>query len=76
MTENFKDKYHDKNGKLVKEGMNLRHDDGTIEKVYLSSDGDLGFNATNEKFVGWNGFTRELYPLHQFAIRREYEIVE
>lgn len=67
-------KYLDKNGKEIKDGMTLKHEDGSIEKVYASDDGKLGFNATNENYPGWNGLHRELYPLYQFNLK-EYEII-
>lgn len=66
--------YHDKHGVKIEEGMTLRHDDGDLEKVYKSDDGDLGFNASNEEWSGFDGFVRELYPLYQFDLR-EWEIV-
>lgn len=69
------EKYFDKNGNEIKKGMYLKHDDGEISKVYASDDGDLGFNATNENWKGWDGFTREIYPLYQFRMR-EWEIVD
>jgi hypothetical protein len=67
-------KYYDKNGKQIKAGMNIEHDDGDIEKVYKADDGDLGLNASNENFVGFSEFKRELYPLYQFNMK-EWVIV-
>ena len=67
--------YFDKNGKKVKEGMTLRHEDGTLEKVYRAKDGDLGLNASNESYSGFNPLKRELYPLYQFDMK-EWEIVD
>lgn len=67
--------YYDKNGKEIKSGMRLRHDDGEISLVYTTDDGDLGFNASNENWIGFDPLKRELYPLYQFDLK-EYEIVE
>jgi len=69
------ERYFDKHGEEIKEDMKLRHDDGTIELVYKSDDGDLGFNASNENWVGFDPNSRELYPLYQFPLS-EYEIVK
>lgn len=64
----LKVKYYDKNWKRIKVGMLLRHDDGEVEEVYKTIDGDLGFNATNKEWCGWDGVPRELYPLHSFDL--------
>ena len=69
------ERYFDKHGEEIKEDMKLKHDDGTIELVYKSDDGDLGFNASNENWVGFDPYKRELYPLYQFPLS-EYEIVK
>lgn len=66
--------YFDKHGVKIEEGMTLKHDDGDVEKVYKSDDGDLGVNASNENWRGFNPIERELYPLYQFDLR-EWEIV-
>lgn len=68
------EKYYDKHGKEIKAGMTLRHDDGDIELVYQAKD-DLGFNASNENWAGFDPYKRELYPLFQFDLS-EWEIVE
>lgn len=69
------EKYYDKHGKEIKEGMKIRHDNGDIDLVYKADDGDLGVNASNENWVGFNELRRELYPLYQFNMK-EFEIVE
>lgn len=67
--------YHDKHGVQVKENMYLKHDDGTVEKVYKGIEEELGFNASNEKWSGFSELKREIYPLYQFSMK-EYEIVD
>ena len=71
--------YKDKNGEAINEGMRLRHDDGTVERVYACHDEegttDLGFNASNESWLDRTGRNREIYPLYQFPLH-EYEIVK
>jgi hypothetical protein len=67
--------YKDKHGKLIEAGMTLKHLTGAIEKVYETTDGDLGFNASNENFSGFDPMLRELYPLYQFDMK-DWEIVE
>ncbi|MGL5352147.1 MAG: hypothetical protein ACRDA5_02330 [Clostridium sp.] len=69
--------YKDINGEEIKEGMHLKNiNDGTIELVYKGDDGDLGFNASNENWSGFSEWLRELYPLYQFPISKEYVIVK
>jgi hypothetical protein len=61
------EKYYDKNGVEIKEGMTIRHNDGDEEKVHANSDGtDLGVSANKY----------EIYPLYQFDLKREWEIVK
>lgn len=71
-------RYVDRNGKEIKSGMYLRHDDGTIDLVYdcVDSNGkdDLGFNASTERWIERTG-VREIYPLYQFDLK-EFEIIE
>lgn len=67
-------KYLDRHCKVIQAGMLMRHIDGDIEKVYESESGDLGFNATNENHAGWDGISRQVYPLSEFALS-EWEII-
>lgn len=67
--------YEDKNGKEIKIGMIIRHDDGETEKVYETSAGGLGINASNENYIGFCEHFRELYPLDIFNLN-EWEVVE
>jgi hypothetical protein len=70
--------YKDKNGNIIKAGMRLKHNDGTIERVYAcegENGTDLGFNASNEAWLErYPDRNREIYPLYQFNLR-EYEII-
>lgn len=68
-------KYFDKHGEKIVEGMTLKHDDGELELVYKADDGELGFNATNENWQGFDGSKREIYGLFQFNLA-EWEIVK
>jgi hypothetical protein len=72
-------KYYDKNGKEVKAGMTLKHDDGDVDLVYEceTDEGkkDLGFNASNENHVNFHELNRKIYPLYQFNMK-EWEVVE
>lgn len=64
-------KYYDKNGDEILAEVNLRMEDGSIEKVYATTDAygnpDLGINASNEVFLAnhpeWD---REYYSLSLF----------
>jgi hypothetical protein len=72
-------KYFDKHGKEIKQGMTIKHDDGDIELVYQCEDSDgnqdLGVNASNEAWLERHGGVREIYPLYQFNMK-EWEIVK
>ena len=73
-------KYYDKNGNEIKEGMSLRMEDGSIEKVYATTDAygepDLGINASNEAFLEAHPeWAREYYSLYNFKANT-IEIVE
>lgn len=71
--------YKDKHGEVIKEGMTIRHNDGSIEKVIACTDADgnpnLGVNATNFdcQFAGLHPVA---YPLSEFSTSREWEIVK
>lgn len=68
-------KYFDKNGKEITEGCKIKFESGRIEKVYLTTEGELGTDATNPKWIE-NGRAVEceygIYPL----TRQETEEVE
>jgi hypothetical protein len=68
-------RYFDKHGKQIKAGMKIKHDNGDIDLVYLAKGGDLGLNASNENFAGFDPMYRELYPLSEFDMK-EFEIVK
>mgnify|MGYP001053423916 CR=1 FL=1 len=68
-------KYFDKNGERILAGMKIEHDNGDIDLVYEARGGDLGVNASNEKFVGFDPMRRELYPLSEFDMK-EFKIVK
>lgn len=71
-------KYYDKNGKEIKVGMKLKHNDGDIEIVYpcITPEGErgLGFNASNENHPNFYEYSREIYPLYQFNLN-DWEII-
>jgi hypothetical protein len=69
------EKYYDKMGKEIFPNMILEHDDGEQQKVYATIDNDLGFNASNEEYEGFNELNRELYPLYQFNLK-EWKIIK
>lgn len=68
-------KYFDKNGKEITKGCKIKFESGRIEKVHLTTDGELGTDATNPKWIK-NGRAVEceygIYPL----TRQETEEVE
>lgn len=70
----LKVKYFDKNWKRIKVGMMLRNDDGEVEEVYETINGDLAFNATNKEWWGWDGVPIYVQPLSQFFLN-EWTIV-
>lgn len=75
-------RFYDQNGTEITAGMYLRFSDGSVEKVYVCSDGSdgeiLGINASNEAYMqahGLDEFYREYYPLTNFNLS-EVEICE
>lgn len=58
--------YFDKNGAQITDGCHIKYKDGRVRKVYLTSDGYLGTDATNPKWIE-NGRAIEcefgIYPL-------------
>ncbi len=72
-------KYFDKHGNEIDAGMTIKHDNGDIEMVYETADGqgrlDLGINASNEDYlIRHPELDREYYPLRQFNMK-EWEII-
>lgn len=49
--KNGKRKYFDKNGVEITEGCKITYPDGAIEKVYLTTENELGTDATNPKWI-------------------------
>ena len=43
--------YFDKNGVRIVDGCRIKYADGSIRKVYLTTDGDLGTDATNPQWI-------------------------
>lgn len=50
---NGKYRYYDKNGVEIKDGCKIKYPDGKIEKVYLTTEGELGTDATNPSWIEW-----------------------
>lgn len=72
--------YFDKNGNRIEAGMDIRMADGSIERVYETTDAygnpDLGINASNEAYLERHPYAdREYYSLCNFDLRK-VEIVE
>lgn len=49
--ENNKPRYFDKHGREITEGCTIRYENGHIEKVYRTTDDQLGTDATNPKWI-------------------------
>ena len=49
--ENNKPRYFDKHGKEITDGCTIRYADGHTEKVYLTTEGELGTDATNPRWI-------------------------
>ena len=77
-TVNGKYKYFDKNGKEITDGCKIKYADGRIEKVYMTTEGELGTDATNPLWIK-NGRAVPceygIYPL-EVADTEEVEVVE
>lgn len=69
-------KYYDMVGEQIMPGDILEHKNGDREEVYLSGDGDLGFNAMNANFLKYHPDADiYMYPLSNFNLR-EWKIVQ
>ena len=49
--KNGKPLYFDKNGKEITDGCTIRYENGRTEKVYLTTEGELGTDATNPYWI-------------------------
>ena len=71
-------KYFDKNGKEITEGCRVKYPSGTIRKVYLTENGELGTDATNPLWIE-NGRAVPceygIYPF-EYGETEELEVVE
>jgi len=76
--ENGKPRYFDKNGKEITNGCKIKYEDGSIKKVYLTDQDNLGTDATNPKWIEI-GRAYEcaygIYPLEENETN-EVEVVE
>ena len=72
--------FKDKNGRTIEAGMTIRMEEGSLEKVYATSDADgnesLGINASNEAYLESHPCAaREYYSLTNFNLNKT-EIVD
>lgn len=76
--ENDKPHYFDKNGNAITDGCTIRYPDGHTEKVYLTTDGQIGTDATNREWIE-SGRAAPLeygiYPLGNLETN-EVEVIE
>jgi len=49
--ENGKRRYFDKHGVEITDGCKIRYESGEILKVYLTTEGELGTDATNPSWI-------------------------
>ena len=76
--EGNKLKYYDKNGEEITEGSVIRYLNGRERKVYLTENGELGTDATNQKWIeSGRAVPCEfgIYPLEEEETE-EVEVVE
>lgn len=74
-TVNNELKYFDKNGKEITEGCKIKFESGRIEKVYLTTEGELGTDATNPKWIEIGRAVECEYGIYPLT-RQETEEVE
>lgn len=76
--EDEKIRYFDKNGVEITEGCKIKFPSGSIEKVHLTEDGELGTDATSKKWIE-SGRAAEceygVYPLTN-GDTEEVEVIE
>ena len=71
-------RYFDKNGKEITEGCMVKYPSGTIRKVYLTVDGELGTDATNPLWIEMGKAVPCEYGIYPFEYgeTEELEVVE
>jgi len=74
-TVNNELKYFDKHGKEITEGCKIKFESGRIEKVYLTTEGELGTDATNPKWIEIGRAVECEYGIYPLT-REETEEVE
>lgn len=68
-------RYFDKNGKEITEGCKIKYPDGRVEKVYLTTEDELGTDATNPKWIETGRACECEYGIYPLT-RQETEEVE
>lgn len=77
-TENDKRQYFDKNGKEITEGCKIKFADGRIETVYLTTEDELGIDATNPKWIEIGRACECEYGIYPLTTKdtEEVEVIE
>lgn len=76
--ENGKKRYYDRNGKEITDGCKIKYESGRVAEVYLTTEGELGIDATNPAWIkSGRAVPCEygIYPLYH-ADTEEVEVVE
>ena len=69
-----KNAYYDKNGREITEGCYLKYKDGTIRKVYLTDNNELGTDATNPKWIESGKATPCEFGIYPLTITETEEV--
>lgn len=59
--------YFDKNGNRITDGDTIKWDDGKMEKVYTTDEGELGTDATNPKWIEFGMAVECEYGIYPFT---------
>lgn len=72
--EDDKKRYFDKNGTEITEGCSIKFADGRVEKVYLTTDNELGTDATNPRWIEIGRAVECEYGIYPLSVNDIYEV--
>lgn len=66
--------YYDKNGEQITAGCKIRYQDGSTRTVYATTDGELGTDATNPKWIASGRAFECEYGIYPLTLEDTYRV--